>query len=481
MNPEIELKIEDLYHTYENNNEVFISLKGINLTIYKNSITLLYGPNGAGKTTLLNIIKGNLEPLSGKVIKRVDFPNQIGFLDQFSYLNFNNVSNSLIEIINLFLNEPLIVGKYPFYRNHELLKLDTLINSRLNTLSIGEIQRLCLLITYISSVELIILDEPTAQLDSNSVAIIIEWLEKIKQKKTFLIATHDRRIEEIADSIYTISGGYIEEKEVQDDGLKIKMDVSRISGGAIKVPEFIWKYWGSPSKIHGEFSINDKSFVLNHKVDPNFVEKSFNYQIIQPNVINPSIQIKNCFIQTPEGRILGVPRDLTADAGDFVCLIGPSGSGKSTFISFILGSLPKKFTFSGTISKNKNYSSNIAFIQQKTPLVENLTLEEHLNWAIQGNLNIFYEIMNFLDFKIDLKRKISNYSGGQKQIISIGIILAKNPLIFVFDESLAFIDMERKEKILKLFEYLIKIKRIIIISTHEDLIIRYSTKQYYFS
>lgn len=197
----------------------------IDLDIEENSFNSIIGASGSGKSTLLNMI-GTLDiPTSGEVsINNIRTDqmrkNQlarlrnetIGFIFQFHYLlpEFTALENVLMPY---YIKNKKIDSKR-IDRAKEILSLvglDKVMNNLANNMSGGQQQRTAIARSLINSPKLILADEPTGNLDSESTEKVYELLRNINQefKTTFVIITHDRRIAEKTDRIIEIKDGMI--------------------------------------------------------------------------------------------------------------------------------------------------------------------------------------------------------------------------------------------------------------------------------
>lgn len=197
----------------------------INLSFEKGSFNSIIGQSGSGKSTLLNII-GTLDtPTSGEVIidkintkdisknKLSELRNEkIGFVFQFHYLlpEFTALENVLMpyRIKNGSVSKE-ITKKAKEYLS--MVGLEKVINNNAAKMSGGQQQRTAIARALINSPDIILADEPTGNLDSDSTEIIYNILRDINQKikTTFIIITHDKRIAEKADRIVEILDGKI--------------------------------------------------------------------------------------------------------------------------------------------------------------------------------------------------------------------------------------------------------------------------------
>ncbi len=197
----------------------------VNLSFEENSFNSIIGQSGSGKSTLLNIIGTLDKPSSGEVLiagkslktlnknQLADVRNGfIGFIFQFHYLlpEFTALENVLM---------PYKISKKPLTkeimdRAEELLDLVGLKNFKnqlaLN-LSGGQQQRVAIARSLINNPKIVLADEPTGNLDSDTTEKIYNLLRDInsKYKTTFIIITHDRHIAEKTDRIIEIKDGRI--------------------------------------------------------------------------------------------------------------------------------------------------------------------------------------------------------------------------------------------------------------------------------
>ncbi len=200
-------------------------LYNINLSFEEGSFNSIIGQSGSGKSTLLNIMGTLDRPTSGEVLIRgvnakemtdndlADFRNtSIGFVFQFHYLlpEFTAIENVLMpyRIQNGKVTKE-ILRKAEEYM--ELVGLTQVRNNPSSKMSGGQQQRTAIARALINNPAIILADEPTGNLDSDSTETIYELMRDINQKlgTTFIIITHDRRIAEKADRIIEIKDGKI--------------------------------------------------------------------------------------------------------------------------------------------------------------------------------------------------------------------------------------------------------------------------------
>lgn len=200
-------------------------LHDINLSFEEGSFNSIIGASGSGKSTLLNILGTLDKPTSGEVYidgtrtdtmkknKLADLRNQtIGFIFQFHYLlpEFTALENVLMPY-NIQYSKP---SKEIIERAEELLDMVGLTkvkNNLATNMSGGQQQRTAIARALINNPKIILADEPTGNLDSESTENVYNILRDINQKfnTTLVVITHDRRIAEKADRIVEIKDGRI--------------------------------------------------------------------------------------------------------------------------------------------------------------------------------------------------------------------------------------------------------------------------------
>jgi len=176
-------------------------LADVNLTIGDGEIVTLVGPNGAGKSTLARIVLDLLQPDCGTVLRRSGLT--IGYQPQ--RLTINSV---LPLKVRRFLQ---ITQRHPYDHLTQALnavEIPHLMESDLHTLSGGELQRVMLVRAVLRKPQLLVLDEPTQNVDITGAAEIYELIEKIRQSYEcgILLISHDLNVVMSAtDRVYCLN------------------------------------------------------------------------------------------------------------------------------------------------------------------------------------------------------------------------------------------------------------------------------------
>jgi putative ABC transport system ATP-binding protein len=204
-------------------------LKGISFHVAPGDFVAIVGPSGSGKSTLLGIIAGLDSPTSGQVL--VDGID----ITKMSERQLATVRNAKIGMVfqafNLIptltaqenVEAPLYVGNHagsPTLRAKELLALVGLehrANNRPNQLSGGEQQRVAIARALATHPAIVIMDEPTGNLDQANSEKVLQMIRELRQATgtTFIIATHDAHVAEAADREIRIIDGQVAQASME--------------------------------------------------------------------------------------------------------------------------------------------------------------------------------------------------------------------------------------------------------------------------
>lgn len=197
-------------------------LRGIDIEIRKGRFTAFVGESGAGKSTLADIIMGFCEPDTGTVIVDgtplfdydiVSFRKRIGYVPQDSILFHDTVRNNLLWSRED-ATENDIVNSCRLANAHEFIMelpngYDTIVGDRGVRLSGGQRQRIALARALLRTPELLILDEATSSLDSQSESLIHTAIERLLHEMTIVAIAHRLSTIRLADWIYVLDRGRI--------------------------------------------------------------------------------------------------------------------------------------------------------------------------------------------------------------------------------------------------------------------------------
>jgi len=218
------VKTLELIRTYRRGSSEIVAVNKANIEVQEANFVSIVGPSGSGKTTLLNLIGLNDHPTSGKILfmdkdvshladkerRKIRLQN-IGFIFQTF-----NLLPTLTALENVEL--PMALAKVPHEmqskRAIKLLEIVGLTDRRQHLpreLSVGEMQRVAIARALANDPVLILADEPTGELDSQTGREIVNLLLTLsrERKTTVIVATHDEKMVEVADTVYTIQDGIL--------------------------------------------------------------------------------------------------------------------------------------------------------------------------------------------------------------------------------------------------------------------------------
>ncbi len=218
------IKLENVYKRYNQGLDFFESLSNINLEIKENEFISIVGPSGSGKSTLLNII-GGLDTISdGKVlIKNKDISTfsdemlslyrnkEVGFVFQeFCLEPFLTVYENILLPTHFSKNKNRQTEIYADKLINEVGLLSKK-NAKISELSGGQKQRVAIARSLINSPKILLADEPTGNLDTQTGDTILKLLQDLHKthKTTLIIATHDQEIAKKSVRLIKIKDGKI--------------------------------------------------------------------------------------------------------------------------------------------------------------------------------------------------------------------------------------------------------------------------------
>ncbi|MFQ5739016.1 MAG: ABC transporter ATP-binding protein [Acidobacteriota bacterium] len=241
---DIRIEVFDLNKFYREGPIQVHAVRGVNLTVRAGTMVLLVGPSGSGKTTLLSILGCILKPSSGEirirgkpvVWKESELPTvrrkNIGFVFQhFNLLSALTAAENVEVALRL-----KKIRKRRAKKARELLDavgLSHRYNFLPRDLSGGEKQRVAIARALVGDPPIILADEPTGNLDSDSGRIVVDLLKQaaVKEKRAVLVVSHDLRILDFADEAYRMEDGRLQGYRATGPEV-LDLDVGSLSGRA---------------------------------------------------------------------------------------------------------------------------------------------------------------------------------------------------------------------------------------------------------
>lgn len=218
------IKIENLIKRFPVGKTEFTALKNVNISFGTGEFAGLVGPSGSGKTTLLNIIGSLDSPSEGEVIvlgKNVSLlthkqsavlrNRHIGFIFQtYNLLPVYSVYEN-VEFALLLQNMSGSERKKAVMAALEWVGLTEKVKSRPSMLSGGECQRVAIARSMVKRPEIVLADEPTANLDSSNSHNILQTMKNLNRElnTTFIFATHDEKVMKYLNRIISLEDGKV--------------------------------------------------------------------------------------------------------------------------------------------------------------------------------------------------------------------------------------------------------------------------------
>ncbi|MDG1234293.1 MAG: ABC transporter ATP-binding protein [Pseudomonadales bacterium] len=222
------IETRDLCRTFGTEETKVTALDHVSINIEEGEFTAIIGPSGSGKTTLLHLIGGLDEPNSGSVMlsgsniadmsgnQLSDFRrDHIGFIFQAYNLIPVLSAEENIEYIMLLQGLGAAERKKRVKEMLAMVELEGLGDRRPSHLSGGQQQRVAVARAMASNPDIILADEPTANLDSKTGISLLEVMRDLNQKQnmTFVFSTHDEKIMERATRLIYLRDGKVEQDE----------------------------------------------------------------------------------------------------------------------------------------------------------------------------------------------------------------------------------------------------------------------------
>ncbi len=228
------VELQDVKKIYPLGKTEVHAVKGVSFEICKGDFISIAGPSGSGKSTILNMIGCIDVPTEGKVL--INGTETGGLSDKtitelrHKVLGFIFQSFNLIPVLNVYENIefPLLLGKARMTKAEKSEWIEMLIeevglkewrNHKPNELSGGQRQRVAIARALVTKPEIVLADEPTANLDSVTSDAIINLMKKVNRDlgTTFIFSTHDPSIVDVADHIIRLRDGMISENYRSED------------------------------------------------------------------------------------------------------------------------------------------------------------------------------------------------------------------------------------------------------------------------
>lgn len=482
------LSIKDLTFSYPNKEN--FALQNVNLSINSGDFVVVCGQSGSGKTTLLRMLKKEIAPhgekqgavyYKGEDVEKLDdkiSAQKIGFV--FQKPDQQIVTDKVWHELAFGLESLGYDSDYIRLRVGEMANyfgITSLFRKKTTELSGGQKQLMNLASVMAMSPDVIILDEPTSQLDPITANDFITTLKKINDELGLTVIIIEHRLQEvfpIADKV-----------AVMEDGKVICYDTPRnvceklsnhpMSQGFPSAVR-IWQKSGSK----GECPLTVKEG--RNFINLNFSERKLPLRNTIPNT-EDIITLKDVFFRYEKGGndILS-GTNLSIKKGEHFCILGGNGSGKTTTLKILAGLL-KPYRGKVIIDNNKMTKKTtadfnrlgVAMLPQnpESVFLKSRVIDDYTELCkIKGIEKSDYEDkINSVAEKLGIKDLLENHpydlSGGEIQKCALGKVLISEPKILLLDEPTKGVDAYSKLSLSKILQEIKSYGVTIITVTHD--------------
>lgn len=487
------ISINNLSFTYPDRYDR--TLKDINITINQGEFVLLCGQSGCGKTTLLRLLKPTLSPFgeitgniyfNGKPLADCDTKEQasnIGFVMQ----NPDNqiVTDKVWHELAFGLESLGCKQNDIRTRVSEMASffgIQTWFYKNVTELSGGQKQILSLASVMATQPSVLILDEPTSQLDPIAAGEFLKTLEKINRELGTTIILTEHRLEDafpMADKVIVMDNGTIIANETPENVGRILKSKNH----------YMYKALPTPLRVHNAVP-NSRPCPLTVRDGRLWLEEYSKANVLNSEIIpkdktqtntDTAIEIKDVWFKyeknTPD-IVKGFT--LCVNKGELFCLLGGNGTGKTTALSLISGlnsPIRGEILINGQkITKIKNlYSGLIGVLPQNpqsvfvkdTVYLDLMEILSESKLSSQEKEQKVHEICNLCKIESLCQSHPYDLSGGEQQRAALAKVLLMEPQILLLDEPTKGMDAQFKEEFAYILADLKKHDVTILMATHD--------------
>ncbi|MBM6619912.1 ABC transporter ATP-binding protein [Bacillus suaedaesalsae] len=486
------IKINNLSFTYPEQDSP--SLIDNTISIEHGEFVVLFGPSGSGKSTLLRSLKKDITPhgvtsgeilIDGVLIQKID-SSDIGYV-------FQDPENQVVAdevILELVFGLENLGMKTSEMRNKvaemvHFFGIESLIHRKTHELSGGQKQMVNLASILLMQPKILLLDEPTAQLDPVSAKEFINILVHLNEEFGMTIILAEHRLDEVcslADKVILMERGRISE---QGDPREVLRKLWNTANQSF-IPSI------PKAALALSMVISEKLLPLNVKEGRVWLnDVSFNQNLVHETIQNagtPHITAQNIYYQYSKGTHVLKELDLSVNKGELYALLGGNGTGKSTLLRVLAGIIKqnhgkvfldgKAVSFKGEFDfvKKVGYlpQSLKPFFIHDTVQLEIYETMKQFNITDQQKLNV---LLDQLDVRHILDKHPYDLSGGELQKAALVCLLVREPELLILDEPTKGLDAISKERLASILTELTNKNITVLFSTHDvEFAARYATR-----
>ncbi|MEE1038570.1 MAG: ATP-binding cassette domain-containing protein [Eubacterium sp.] len=451
------------------------ALKNINLSINKSQFVVLCGKSGCGKSTLLRHMKKQMMPygrrtgcvyVDGKPLEDIsdrEGASKIGFISQ----------NPEAQIVTDMVWHELAFGLENLGYSGNIIKrrvaemanyfgIQNWFRKETSQLSGGQKQLLNLASVMVMQPEILILDEPTSQLDPIATTEFINALHRINKELGTTIVISEHRLEEIipySDKIVVMEKGKVAaEGKPEEIAFKLKDDQGNrhpMFGG---LPAVMRVFDGLGEETV-PLTIKDGRILLEKKMEGKEIPAVEGFQREEKATKGEiAFEIKDGFFKySREGDFVLRGANLRVEKGQWHCILGGNGAGKSTMLKALCGAVKLQ---RGSVKIGKGLKVSMVPQNPQAVFTEITAREElfeamsYMDLSVEEKVKKVGEMLALMEIEHLGESNPGDLSGGEQQRLAIGKVLLTEPDIILLDEPTKGLDPFFKISLAKILERL---------------------------
>ncbi len=472
------LKIEDLTFTYPLCNAP--AVKNVSFDVNEGEFVVLCGTTGSGKSTLLRLCKREIAPLGEKSgcikykntpieeLTKKDAACSIGFVMQNpeQQIVTDKVWHELaFGLENMGVPQNVIARRVAEIASY--FGIEHWYEKSVSELSGGQKQLLNLAAVMVMDPDILILDEPTAQLDPIATADFIATLKKLNNDFSLTVVIVEHRLEElipICDRLLVLENG-----KLLDNGTPRDV-ISRLKDNDILLCAM-----PTAARLYHALSA-DGACPLTVREGRRFIEQNYSNQIRSSDTgkythsNRSALEFQDVYFRY-EREMPDVLRgvNFTVYENEIFCILGGNGSGKTTSLNAAAGLLKP---YSGTVrvfgTKLKEYKNQTLYRECLSLLPQDVQTV-FLKNTVREELDDVKADINALPFDIShlYEKHPYDLSGGEQQLVALAKVLATKPKLLLMDEPTKGLDANKKTDMIAILKQLKANGVTVVIVTHD--------------